>query len=602
MPLTIADVRAFAVTLLFAAGWLEAGWQKISVGPFEIYTDQDIKAAKQLLGTLEQLRHQVETLTGVQDPKPLWPIRLLIAKGQAPSALQLTTAFQHMIVPSASISREQKKTLAVALLHPNSGPLEPGLEAALLSILGGLESSGARVTLGALPPAAEQTPDWVLLNYLVTTEQYRGRLRVFLGNLMRGADKASALRNGFEEDETALRKSASAERPRFAEVTFAAKPILPERDYRARDIEDAEARLELAIARLDRNGCAVSKELAALECMAAASTNEEAALAAIAVGSRNARMHYLAGVLQLERLEHQRQLFTAIQLKPLYPEAALAFASKENDSMKAFKALKDASPAAQRDPAFLAKLATVAEAAGQFADAAKAWANAERATHDPAARERMAQSRLRSVDQRLEAEALARREAEEARLRDIERVRQESLARVRAAEAKARAGMKPLADDERVEQWWDGEQVNAYFIGTLTRIECLGRGKARFTLVGENETRQFDVDDPAKIVVMGAGAEELQFRCGVQGAPRKVRAGYVSPNVETLVEKPAAQPDPNFRLAPEPEGQLKKRPSESDAPTPPAPKPAAKSRTVEKRPAKPSVTAGKILTLEVQKQ
>ncbi len=602
MPLTIADVRAFAVTLLFATSLLQAGWQKINAGPFEIYTDQDIKSAKQLLGTLEQLRYQVETLTGVQDPKPLWPIRILIAKGQASTALQLTTSYQHIVVPSASISREQKKALAVALLHPNSGPLDPSLEAALLSILGGLESSGARVTLGALPPQAEQTPDWVLLNYLVVTEQYRGRLRVFLGNLMRGADKASALRNGFEENETQLRQSAAAERPRFAEVTFAAKPILPERDYRARDIEDAEARLELAIAKLDRNGCAASKELPALECVAVASNNADAAKAAIEAGSKNPRMHYLAGVLQLDRLEHQRQLFTAIQLKPLYPEAALAFASRENDPMKAFKALKDASPAAQRDPAYQAKLATAAEAAAQFADAAKAWANAERATNDPAARERMAQSRLRSVDQRLEAEAQARREAEAARLRDIERVRQESLARVRAAEAKARAGMKPLADDEKVEQWWDGEQVNAYFIGTLTRIECLGRGKARFTLVGETETRLFDVDDPGKIVVMGAGAEELSFRCGVQPSPKKVRAGYVSPNVETVVEKPSAQADPNFRLSPEPEGQLKKRPSDSDAPPAPAPKATPKTKTIEKRPAKPAVTAGKILTLEMQRQ
>lgn len=600
MPLTIADVRALAGLLLCLSLPLAAGWQKVNAGPFEIYTDQDSKAAKQLLGTLEQLRYQVETLTGVQDPKPLWPIRILVAKGQSSRALQLTTSFQHMIVPSAALGREEKKAIAVALLHPNSGPLEPGLEAALLSILGGLESSGARVTLGALPPVAEQTADWVLLQYLVTTEQYRGRLRVFLGNLMRGADKASALRNGFEEDEATLRKNAAAERPRFAEVTFAAKPILPERDYRAREIEDAEARLELAIARLDRNGCAASKEVAALECVAVSANTAEAAKAALEAGSKNPRMYYLAGVLQMERLEHQRQLFTALQLKAQYPEAALAFASKENDPMKAFQALKNASPAAQRDPAFLSKLAQAAEAAGQYADAAKAWANAERATHDPAARERMAQSRLRSVDQRLEAEAAARREAEAARLRDIERVRQESMARVRAAEARARAGMKPLGDDEKVVEWWDGQQVNAYFIGTLTRIECLGSGKARFTLVGESETKLFDVDDPGKIVVMGAGAEELQFRCGAQASPRKVRAGYVSPNVEVVVEKAAPQTDPNFRLSPEPEGRLKKRPSDSEA-APPPPKAAPKVKTIEKKPAKPVVTAGKILSLEVQK-
>jgi hypothetical protein len=595
-------VRALVVTTLWASLTLSAGWQKVNAGPFEIYTDQDAKQAKLLLGTLEQLRYQVEALTGVQDPKPLWPIRVLIAKGQAATELQLTTAYQHMVVPSATLSRGQKRALAVALLHPNSGPLEPGLEAALLSVLAGLESSGARVTLGAIPPKDEQTPDWVLVNYLVTNELYRGRLRVFLGNLMRGADKASALRNGFEEDEATLRKKAEAERARFEQVTFAAKPILPERDYRAREIEEAEARLELAIARLDRNGCAAAKDLAALECLAAASRNAEPALAAIAAGSKNARMHYLAGVLQTERLEHQRQLFTALQLKPLYPEAALAFAGKENDPMKALKALKDALPAAQRDPVYLAKMASVAEAAGQYADAAKAWAGAERATHDPAARERMAQSRLRSVDQRLEAEALARREAEAARLRDIERVRQESLARVREAEARARAGMKPLAADEKVEQWWDGEQANDYFTGTLVRIECLGRGKARFQITSEAETLLFDVDDPGKIVVMGAGAEQMQFKCGPQAAPKKVRAGYVNPNLEKVTVKAVTPADPNFTLKPEPEGQLKKRPSESEAPPTPPPAPAApQTKTVVKTPAKPTVTAGKLLTLELQK-
>lgn len=605
MPSTITNMRSIAILVLLAAP-LAAEWQKVNAGPFEIYTDQDVRAAKDLLGDLEQLRHQVEALTGVQDPKPLWPIRIVIAKNQRPGSLTLTTSFQSLVLPTAALNRTQRKQVAVALLHPNSGPLEPSLEDALLSVLAGLESSGSRVTLGALPPAAEQNADWVLVNYLVTNESYRGRLRVFLGNLMRGADQASALRNGFEQNEAKLREEAAAARAAFAPVTFAAKPILPERDYRAREVEAAEARLELAIASGDAKACAPSKELAALECVAVNSTDAASALEAIDAGSKNARMYYLAAIRQPERLEHQRRLFTALQLKPLYPDAAFAFSLQENDPMKALKALKDASPAAQRDAKYLSQLATIAERAAQYGDSAKAWAAAERAAFDPSFKETLRQSRLRTVDQRLEAEAQARRAAEAARIADIERVRQESLARVRLAEAKARATLTPLDPNEKVMEWFDGEQANAYFVGTLTRIECLGQGKARFAVQGESETMLFDVPDPSKIVVSGAGAETLQFSCGQQKSPRRLRAGYLSAQpLAVLPPETAKSGDPNFKLKAEPEGQLIRRPSPDEEPSlapysaPAVPKPAP---VVVKtaRAAKPSPTAGRLLTLEMK--
>jgi hypothetical protein len=423
---------------------------------------------------------------------------------------------------------------------------------------------------------------------------------------MRGADAAVALRNGFEESEAELRAKAEAARAGFAEVTFAAKPILPERDYRAREIEDAEAKLELATAKLDRAGCQASKEIPALECVAVAANDAELAKAAIAAGSQSARMYFLAGVLQLDRLEHQRQLFTALQKKPVYPEAAMNFASRENDPMKAFQAMKTAAPAALRDAQYQVKFAEAAERAAQFADAARAWAAAERAAFDPVERDRLGQMRLKSVDQRLEAEAAARRAAEEAKQRDVERVRQESLRRVREAEAKARAGMTPLAGDEKVVPWFDGEQANASFVGRLVNIECLGGGQARFTLAAETDSLVFDVEDPAKLVVMGTGAEGLEFRCGAQGAPVRVKGSYVSNTpMETARVETIRVGDPDFKLRPDAEGGLKRRPTveEQIAEQEAKPKPVQ----VVKKPAaapskgarKPAVTAGKLLTLEV---
>src|SRR5436190_24117194 len=105
-------------------------------------------------------------------------------------------------------------------------------------------------------------------------------------------------------------------------------------------------------------------------------------------------MLYLAAVNQPDRLKHQQYLFTALQVKPVYPEAALAFASKENDPQKAFKFLKAASVAAQRNVAYLTKLATTAKAAEQYPEEAKAWSAAERAAFDPKEKEELRLARL----------------------------------------------------------------------------------------------------------------------------------------------------------------------------------------------------------------
>ncbi len=532
-------MRAIAL-LLLALPLFAENWQKINAGPFEIYTAGDVKAAKNLLGTLEQMRGQLADLTGTADLKPLWPIRVVISKTQRPSNLALTTNFYSLLLADAVLGNQQKYQIYSLLLSTNLGPLDPSLQEALLTVLSSLESERARVTVGALPPAAQQTPNWVLMQYLITNEIYRGRIRVFLSNLMKGTDQPTALRNAFEKDEAALRAEAAAARPAFAPVTYAAKPILPERDYRAREITPADAQLQLAIAQLAdpklrdqaRLACAAkAPELEAQECLAAAYAllGEAAKAAEEADKSKppTPRLLYLAAVGQPDRLKHQQLLFAALQAKPIYPDAALAFASKENDPLKAFKALKAAAAAAPRDTNYQSALAKSAHTAEQFSDEAKAWAAAERAAFDPTVKEILRQARLGAQDRRYEAEAEARREAEAARLKDIERVRQESLRRVREAEARARGEMTPLPPGTKVEQWWDGETPTGAIAGLLARVDCMGGGKARMAIrdaVGKLTV--FDVADPSKLILSGAGAETFNFSCGVQKNQRKVKAAF----------------------------------------------------------------------------
>ncbi len=531
-------MRAFFV--LLAAAWILHGedWQKINTGPFEIYTSGDVKAAKVLLGTLEQMRGQLGDLLGIAEPKPLWPVRIVIARGQRGGKLILTSGVHSLLLGEATMTRAQKREVLQMLLDTNAGPLEPTLEDALLTVLSSVDAERVRVTVGALPAVDKQTADWVLMEYLVTNDAYRGRVRVFLSNLMKGTDKATALRNGFEKDDAELRAEAAAARTAFAPVTYSARPILPERDFRAREIEVGAGRLQLAIAQLTneqlRDGaqrvCSSQSafEVEAQACVATAyALDGKADLAAIEAEKALTlpRMLYLAAVGQPDRLKHQQHLFTALQLKVVYPEAAMAFASKENDPLKAHKALKDASSAALRDAKYQGQLAKWAQAAGLFTEESKAWAAAERAAFDPIEKEALRQLRLGAQDRRYEAEAQARRDAEAARIKDIERVKQESLRRVREAEARARGQMVPLEPGTKIEQWWDGEQPTGAVTGVLARVECLGRGKARFAIRdGAGKVLLYDVENPSKLVLSGAGAETFNFACGVQKQPRKVKA------------------------------------------------------------------------------
>ena len=196
--------------MLLALHLRAENWQKINAGPFEVFTSGDVKAAKVLLGTLEQMRGQLGDLLGITEPKPLWPVRVVVASGQRGGNLTLTTSVYSMLLGDAAMTRQQKRQVLSLLLNTNAGPLEPSLEDALLTVLSTLDAERVRVTVGALPPVAQQTADWVLMEYLITNDLYRGRVRVFLSNLMKGTDKATALRNGFEKEEAALREEARA--------------------------------------------------------------------------------------------------------------------------------------------------------------------------------------------------------------------------------------------------------------------------------------------------------------------------------------------------------------------------------------------------------
>jgi hypothetical protein len=166
-------------------------------------------------------------------------------------------------------------------------------------------------------------------------------------------------------------------------------------------------------------------------------------------------------------------------------------------------------------------LAHLQEEAKQFSEAAKSWAIAERASNDPAERERVRQSRLAGQAKRVEAQIAEREEVRRKAEAEINALRERALIEIRAAEARANAG-KPIIDPKGLDEYREGPNANRVG-GILVRVDCQGKSARLFVASGKQTVRIF-VPDPGQVELAGGG--QMAFTCGAQPAGRKVTIDY----------------------------------------------------------------------------
>lgn len=465
--------------MLFVALLAAADWSSYKSGPFEVLSDKDKKHAQSTLNHLEQLRWAFEQVTGKKEPRTLWPVRIVVQRGpSSPNFRLINDGFGAVLGEKEDISRTLSAQLARILIEDNLGRMPAAIERGLVEVLSTAEVSGTHVILGQ--PPAEPTLDWARVHMLVTSDEYRGRVKVFFANLEKGVDPDVAARNGLGKPWGEIEKEAKAHFEAKVVPTYdlAGKPVSAARDYYPREIDASVA------------GRLLKPQ-----------SDPDTAMGLFAAG----------------------KFQEASQLKPDWPEPWKALAKLETDPGKKAGFLKKACELSPRDAALWTEFALLMHSYNRFADADKAWAGAEKAAGDPEAKREMQARRAGLIEARLDAEEAARREEKLAKERELQRLKNEATARVLAAEAKANAGRAPLPEGTKVEKWWDGPKPDQTIVGKLARVDCLG-SRLRLAVLVNGKTAQLLVPDPSKIVLEGGGTAALA--CGAQRPARNVAVEY----------------------------------------------------------------------------
>lgn len=465
--------------MLTAILLLAADWQSIKTGPFEVLSARDRKHAQTTLNHLEQVRWAFEQITGKKEPKTLWPVRIVVERSATLPELRLAQdSWTGVLNEKDEIPPAWNAQLARILIDDNLGRMPSSIERGLIDVLSTAEVSGTHVILGQ--PPAQPTLDWARVHMLVTSDEYRGRVKVFIANLERGVDPDVASRNGLGKPLAEIEREAKAHFEAKVVPTYdlAGKPMNASRDFYPRDIDPGAAQRLLK-----------------------SQSDPDTAMGLLAAG----------------------KFQEASQRKPEWPEPWKALAKIESDPGKKAGYLKKACELSPRDSALWAEFALLMHSYNRFADADKAWASAEKAAGDPRAKREIQAKRAALIEARLDAEEAARREEKLAQERELQRLKNEATARVLAAEAKANAGRAPLPEGTKVEKWWDGPKPDTTIVGKLSRVDCLG-SRLRLAVAVDGKIAQLLVPDPSKIVIDGGATASLA--CGVQRPARNVTVEY----------------------------------------------------------------------------
>lgn len=523
-------LRLLVIAIVLAPPVLEAQrWSVARAGPFEVYTAAGAKAGRQVLADLEQFRHALGQVIGKPEITSVWPVRVLLFESARDTRAYATRSFKlrrdGWITALVKDQRPPLAELTRILLASATGPLPEGVEQGLAALFSTLEIERTRVTLGTPPPETERTPEWAKMHMLAVTPEYGGRLRVLISNLEQGADWVAAYRNAFEKSPKQIEEEAAGYRRAgvYGTRKLTGAPIDPERDYRVRDADPALAATLLADL-LDGEAARAAyrsvlnqygKSPGALEGL-------EMYDEAVAAGSTSARCHY-EQALRLSDPNKARAAFEkAAALNPRWGEPVFRLAALAGAPAEKIALLKKAVALEPRNAAYWEALAEASLAAGDFTEAGKAWAAAERAAKTDEERER-----LRIARRRLETERVDRAEAERRRQQEeIQRLKEKMLAGIREAEervSRREAGAPPPG---KVVEWWDDPRPKSKVQGVLERVDCLGKQARLAVRTSAGQAVALLIRDPSQVVILGGGEQALG--CGPQKPPRAVTIEYVT--------------------------------------------------------------------------
>ncbi len=535
----------FLLLLLPAFMRAEDRWIALKSGPFEVFSSAGERPAREKLMFLEQFRETLRIITGKEEMRLIWPLRVMLSKGATaadPAPFALGRDARMVAVPeSGEFSRDNRKELARILIHENTHRLPPDVEQGLIELVSTVQIDGPRITLGAPVPETERSRGWALLHLVTVNPEYAARSRVMLSNLEQSGDFEAACHNAFEKTAAQINQQVDAylKAGNFGTASISGRALSLTRDFKPVQLGSEDARMALADL-LQANGhtaeaSAAYKELhgpEASEGLALVAIHDqkddEARMAlqdAIDSHSTSARAWFELGRMQSDA----DQLKKAGELNPRWAEPFFELADlnpaidKENLEQRA-ALLKKAANLDPRNIAYWQALAKTYVAAKDFGEAQKAWAGAEHAAANDEEREGIRQVRLQVEEKHFDSDAAERKRLADEREADLERVKAQSDAAIHEAENAARKRLNPNgAVPPKPETWYQDSQTGPSVQGVFARLDCMGNQARLVIQVGAGKTVQLLVPDPSRI---NTGGDEKSLLCGPQKQPRQVLVHY----------------------------------------------------------------------------
>jgi len=518
-------------------------WIGLKYGPFDVLSSAGDRSARQTLMYLEQFRETLRIITGQQELRVVWPVRVLIFKNAAPAAGNFALgrdARMMAISESGVIPRESLKELARILLYENTTRLPQPMEMGLVELVSTLDVNNTHVTLGAPVPPAERTHEWALMHLVNVSPDYASRARVMINNLEQSGDFEAACHNAFEKTAKQINEQADAYRKagNFGTISVSGRALSPVRDFRNDQLDPDDGRMAVADLLLASGSPQAEAAYTSLHGPQAA---EGLGLIALRQHKENqARTLFQSAIdsksesarawLELGRLEPDFHKATAdyqkaAALNPRWGEPFLRIAERYDDPGQRAELLKKAANLDARNIDYWQALARAETAAKDYAGAQRAWAGAERAASNDEERARIHQVRLQADQEQADFEEAERKRIAEERERDIQRVKAQSDAAIHAAEDAARKAMNPNgATPPKPEGWMEDLQGGSNVEGMFERLDCLARHARIVIKTADGKTVQLLVRDPAQIIIVGDGQKAVG--CGLQKPQRKVVVQY----------------------------------------------------------------------------
>jgi hypothetical protein len=519
-------------------------WTGLRSGPFEVLTTGSDKAAREKLMFLEQFRETIRVITGKQEMRSVWPIRVVIVKNGAARGPALGRDARMMAVTeSGAFPRESLKELARVMLYENTNRLPQPIEAGIIELVSTLEVNGTHVTLGAPVPEAERSHGWALMQLVTVNPDYSGRSRVMISNLEQSGDFEAACRNAFQKTAAQINQQADAylKAGSFATTSVSGRALSLTRDFKPMQLDPDSGKVAMAdlLLATGPNPAATAAYTAihgaqgteglALVALKEHKENEARTLlrSAIESKSESARAWLELGRLEPNEKAARADLKKAGELNPLWSEPHFRMAEIEDDPAQKAVLLKKAAALEARNIDYWQALARAETAAKNFPEVQKAWAGAERACANDEERARIHQVRLNAETEKMDFEASEKKRIEEEQAREVARVKAINDASVHAAEQAANKRLNPEgAAAPKPEGWWEDMQGNAKVEGVFQRLDCLGKQARVVMLTADGKTVQLLVRDPSQIAIEGGGEKALS--CGVQKPPRQALVQFLA--------------------------------------------------------------------------